>query len=260
MSGYQVSLPVFEGPMDLLLHLIDVNEMDIYQIPIAEITRQYLTYIHQAEEMDLELTSEFMVMACTLLAIKARMLLPKRKQEEEEAEPETDPREELVQRLVEYRVYREKALELKEKEGRQAKIYFRDPDEARWLKLFPPANPIGDLTAEDLTNSFVRLWRIWQNRERVVEYYRDEITIGDQMIYIMEVLYDRPEGVAFLDLMDASFNRERLAAAFLATLELARRGLISLRQTQLFGDIFLCLIPGYLDKTGGVSDQHTVSQ
>jgi segregation and condensation protein A len=243
VSGYQISLPVFEGPMDLLLHLIDINEIDIYDIPIADITRQYMAYIHQAEEMDLELTSEFMVMACTLLAIKARMLLPKRKQAEEEAEPETDPREELVRKLIEYRIYREKALELKEKEGRQAKIYFREPDEARWLKLFPPANPIGDLTAESLASSFVRLWRLWQSRERVVEYYRDEITIGDQMVYIMEVLYDHPEGVAFLDLMDSTFNRERLAAAFLATLELARRGLVTLRQTQLFGDILLCLTP-----------------
>jgi segregation and condensation protein A len=237
--------------MDLLLHLIDVNEIDIYDIPITEVTRQYMDYIHQAEEMDLELTSEFTVMACTLLAIKARMLLPKRKNLDEDAEPETDPREELIQKLIEYRLYKEKSLELKVRETQRVKIYFRAPDEARWLKLFPPANPIGNLTAEILADSFARLWDVWRNRTQTVEIYRDEITIGDQMIYIMRVLYDRPQGVAFLDLLDSSsFSREKLAAAFLAMLELARRGLISLKQTRLFGDILLSLSAEAEERTG----------
>jgi segregation and condensation protein A len=260
MSGYQISLPVFEGPMDLLLHLIDVNEIDIYHIPIAEVTRQYMDYIHQAEEMDLELTSEFMVMACTLLAIKARMLLPKRKTAEEDgAAPETDPREELIRKLTEYRVYKEKSLELKERETRRIKVFFREPDEARWLRLFRPADPVGNLTAESLADAFARLWDAWRNRTQVIEYFRDEITIGDQMIYIMQALFDHPEGIGFLDLLGSPFNRERLAAAFLAMLELARRGLISIVQPRLFGDIFVCLTEQG-EGTGGNSHQHTVSQ
>jgi segregation and condensation protein A len=256
MMTYQVRLPVFEGPMDLLIHLIDINEIDIYNIPIARITRQYMEYIRKAEEMDLELTSEFTVMACTLLAIKARMLLPKRPVEDEETAPEEDPRNILIQRLIEYRLYKEKSLELREKENTRSGIFFRQPDELRWLKLFPPANPVGSLTAGALADVFARLMATARNRETVIEYTRDEVTIADRMTYIMEALCERPDGMSFFALMDAPLNREMLAATFLALLELIRRGLILTRQRDLFDDIFLYL----LEREGGNGHQHFVSQ
>jgi segregation and condensation protein A len=253
---YQVRLPVFEGPMDLLIHLIDINEIDIYNIPIARITHQYMEYIRKAEAMDLELTSEFTVMACTLLAIKARMLLPKRPAADADAAPEEDPRNILVQKLIEYRLYKEKSLELREKENNRSKIFFRQPDEVRWLKLFPPANPAGHLTADKLRDVFARLMLAAGNRKAVIEYTRDEVTIADRMTYIMEALCDHPEGMSFFALMKAPLNGEMLAATFLALLELMRRGLILTRQKDLFDDIFLYL----LESEGGNTHQYSVSQ
>ena len=106
---YEIHLDNFDGPLDLLLHLIDKNKMDIYDIPIAVITEQYLQFLDEAREMDLEIASEFLLIAATLLSIKAKMLLPKRRNAEGELIEEEDPRAELVQRLVEYRFYKETA-------------------------------------------------------------------------------------------------------------------------------------------------------
>ena len=132
--AYQVKLPVYEGPMDLLLDLIEENEIDIYNIPIAQITQQYLDYINLAGKLDLELTSEFLIMACTLLSIKAKMLLPKPVVETVNEEQEIDPREELVQKLLEYKEYKEKAKLFEELEERQAQYYWREIDDVELLK------------------------------------------------------------------------------------------------------------------------------
>ena len=152
--AYQVKLPVYEGPMDLLLDLIEENEIDIYNIPIAQITQQYLDYINLAGKLDLELTSEFLIMACTLLSIKAKMLLPKPVVETVNEEQEIDPREELVQKLLEYKEYKEKAKLFEELEERQAQYYWREIDDVELLKKFPPSNPIGDVKWEDLVSVF----------------------------------------------------------------------------------------------------------
>lgn len=141
---YEVKIPVYEGPMDLLLQLIDDNEVDIYDIPIALITQQYLDYLNLAEEMDLELTSEFVLMACTLLSIKAKMLLPKPPKIEEE-EDEIDPRQELVDKLLEYKLFKEKAEVFKSMETKQAMVFTREVDEVKLLQEFPPDNPLGTI-------------------------------------------------------------------------------------------------------------------
>ena len=118
-----VKLPVFEGPLDLLLHLIDKNKIDIYDIPIVEITDQYLEYIHQMEREDLDIMSEFMVMAATLLDIKCRMLLPKEVNEEGEEE---DPRAELVQQLLEYKMYKYMSYELRDRMNEAIRVQGAD--------------------------------------------------------------------------------------------------------------------------------------
>ena len=122
--GIDIKINVFEGPLDLLLHLIEKNKVDIYDIPISEITSQYLSYIRSMEEEDLDVMSEFLVMAATLLKIKAKMLLPAGEEEEEEG----DPREELVRRLIEYKIYKYASLQLKEREMAAEKSFFRSPD------------------------------------------------------------------------------------------------------------------------------------
>ena len=119
-----VKLPVFEGPLDLLLHLIDKNKIDIYDIPIVEITDQYLAYIHQMEREDLDIMSEFMVMAATLLDIKCRMLLPKTVNEEGEEE---DPRAELVQQLLEYKMYKYMSYELRDRMNEASRSVYKEP-------------------------------------------------------------------------------------------------------------------------------------
>src|SRR5690625_3049930 len=118
---------MFEGPLDLLLHLINQYEIDIYDIPVAQITDQYLDYIHQMERLELNIASEYLVMAATLLALKSQMLLPKQEIKEEIDEYEEDPREELVQRLIKYRKFKEAAYHLQEKESDANQIYMRSP-------------------------------------------------------------------------------------------------------------------------------------
>ena len=120
--GIPVKLQVFEGPLDLLLHLIDKNKIDIYDIPIVEITNQYLDYIREMQRQDLNVMSEFMVMAATLIDIKCRMLLPKEVNEEGEEE---DPRDELVQRLLEYKMYKYMSYELRDRMAQASRSVYR---------------------------------------------------------------------------------------------------------------------------------------
>lgn len=129
IQGYEVKLEKFEGPLDLLLHLINHYEIDIYDIPVAQITQQYMDYIHTMQHLELNIASEYLVMASTLLAIKSQMLLPKQEFEEEEMDEAymEDPREELMQRLIEYRKYKEAAEALKEKEAKEQQVYTRSP-------------------------------------------------------------------------------------------------------------------------------------
>src|SRR5690625_2016871 len=124
-QAYEVKLATFEGPLDLLLHLINQYEIDIYDIPVAEITEQYMKYIQTMEQLELNIASEYLVMASTLLVIKSQMLLPKQKLNEEIDDYEEDPREELVQRLIKYRKFKEAAVRLEEKESNANHIYMR---------------------------------------------------------------------------------------------------------------------------------------
>ena len=153
-----VKLNVFEGPLDLLLHLIDKNKIDIYDIPIVEITDQYMEYIHAMEKEDLGVMSEFMVMAATLLDIKCRMLLPKEINEEGEEE---DPRAELVQKLLEYKMYKYMSYELKDKMDDASGVYFREPDVPREVLQY--REPVDHQAAGRQTGPYPK--SVWKNRE-----------------------------------------------------------------------------------------------
>lgn len=227
--------------MDLLLHLIEKNEVDIKNIPIAKITEQYLEYLHLAEELDLDLTSEFILLACTLLSIKARMLLPRPPRISQEEE-ELDPRQELVDKLLDYKRFKEKAEEFREMESKQTKVFWREVDEVKLLREFPPSNPLGQLSMSDLFAAYSQVLKRFEKRRQVVSIIREEITIQEKIDYILYKISKKPYGLTLLQLLPAdAATREEIIVTFLALLELSRRGLVSLRQNELFSDIYIYL-------------------
>lgn len=250
-----MKLPVFEGPLDLLLHLLDKNEVDIYDIPIASITEQYLEYLALAGEIDLELTSEFLLMACTLLSIKARMLLPKHTPAAGEEDEQDDPRQELVEKILEYKQYKEMAGEFRDREIAQSKVYMREIDEVNLLKQFPPANPLGSVTLNDLLKAYDSVIRKFEKKRETVSILREEITIQEKIEYILYFLNRSTGGTSFFELFSGIADRGDVIVTFLALLELTKRGFIYLRQNHLFGDILIFL----KDCKGGREDANSVS-
>ena len=179
--AYQISLESFQGPFDLLLYLIDKNEVDIYDIPIAEITRQYLDYLAAMQQMDLDIASEFLVMAATLLAIKAKMLVPKPKTISGETDEEFgDARAELVRDLLEYKRFKEASELLAVLERQQSRLFARPNEEEFYLDLFSPENPLDGRTLAELQNAFQQIWQKAGKRKEVQSIKREEITVGSR--------------------------------------------------------------------------------
>ncbi len=236
--AYQVHLEAFEGPFDLLLHLIDKNEVDIYDIPIAEITEEYLAYLRKMESFDLEIASEFLVMAATLLSIKAKMLVPKPIPEEGEAES-YDPRSELVQDLLEYRRFKEIASLLGEYEDKQRRHFSRPNEMALYTTLFAQENPLEGKTLPDLAAAF---WKVWHKAEKqgfTREIHRGQVSIGDMMEAILTALAGHPKGVLFEEIFSGFHSRTHLVVAFLALLELVRQSAIQVQQSHSCGEIYI---------------------
>lgn len=237
-NKYEIKLENFKGPLDLLLHLIEKNEINIYDIPIAKITDQYLRYIESIEYLDLDWASEFLVMAATLLSIKARMLLPKPPQPvEEEGE---DPREELVVRLLEYKKFKEAALLLKEKEEDMLKVFIRKPDEGEILKRFGPQNPVENLSINDLFEAFKIILEKSQEPDPTFQITREEISMQECMADILNELTQKTK-VAFNDLFTGKTSRIKIIVTFLALLELIRLKKIGFIQKDPFGKIIIFL-------------------
>jgi segregation and condensation protein A len=232
---YNIKLPAFEGPLDLLLHLIKDNRVDIYDIPIALITHQYLRYIEMMKELNLEIVGEFLVMAATLIHIKSKMLLPVT--EEESTEEQEDPRLELVQRLLEYQAFKDASLSLREKEEEWMGIFHREPakiedteaEETGELYLF-------DLNLFDLLGAFSKI--LEKALPEVVQITRETLTVKDKISLIMEMLEDR-ETIRFEELFRDDKTRAQLIVTFVALLELVRLGLVRAYQEKDFGNIWL---------------------
>lgn len=190
--GIPVKLQVFEGPLDLLLHLIEKNKIDIYDIPIVEITNQYMEYIKAMQKEDLNIMSEFLVMAATLLDIKCRMLLPKEVNEEGEEE---DPRQELVEQLLEYKMYKFMSYELKDRELDGDRVMYKSatiPDEVKGY--VPPVNLdelLGDLTLVQLNRIFKEVMKRQESkvdpvRSKFGKIEKEEVTLPDKLDYVTE--------------------------------------------------------------------------
>jgi segregation and condensation protein A len=229
---YNIKIPVFEGPFDLLLHLIREAKIDIYDIPISLITSQYLHYIEIMKELNLEIAGEFLVMAATLIQIKSRMLLPP--DEEAPAEEQEDPRIELVQRLLEYQKYKEAAGTLKSREDEWVKVFHRDPfseeeEKEEELLLF-------DLSLFDLLGAFKKI--LDKAPPEVVSITRETLTVKDKMSIIMELI-EGQEAVRFEDLFKDGITRIQVIITFVALLELIRLGLARVYQEKLFGNIWI---------------------
>lgn len=232
-----VKLQAFEGPLDLLLHLIEKAEVDIYDIPIAEITDQYLQYINMMEIHDLEVSSEFLVMAATLLEIKSKMLLPKQKKEEN-PEESIDPREELIQKLIEYKKYKEVSIELKDKLGIYEKVFYKPPEPIE--DYISDVTAISNVTLDMLYISFKNILLKNDSRKRSSfrEIYREVVTVDDKIRLINKLLASKPS-FYFDDLFLSCYNRYETIVTFLAVLELIKRRSLTIEQEKNFARILI---------------------
>jgi len=232
-ENYSIKIPVFEGPLDLLLHLIRENKVDIYDIPIALITRQYLDYIEMMKELDLEVAGEFLVMAATLIHIKSRMLLPV--EETADTVEEMDPRFELVQRLLAYQAFKDAALGLKEREddwsGVLKRAAYDEPMEAAEEQDF-----LFDVNTFDLIGAFKKI--LEQVPPEVMKVTRETLSVKDRMASLIEVLQNT-EAMRFEDLFKDDFTKSRLVVTFVALLELIRLGLAKAYQEREFGTLWI---------------------
>lgn len=228
-----IKIPVFEGPFDLLLHLIKENKIDIYDIPIALITGHYLKYIEMMKELNLEIAGEFLVMAATLIHIKSRMLLPP--DEENPSEEQEDPRLELVQRLLEYQAFKDTALALREKEEEWLNVFHRET-ETENKDSQEPELYLFDLNLFDLIGAFKKM--LDKAPPEVVAITRAILTVKDKISLIMEMIEDK-NTIKFEALFKADKTKSQLIVTFIALLELIRLGLIRAYQEKDFGNIWL---------------------
>ena len=228
----------FEGPLDLLLYLVQQDEIDVYDIPIAQITHQYLAYLEAMQEFDLEIAGEFILMASTLIRIKTQMLLPRPEEEREEFE---DPRSELVKALLEYRQFKQAAQEL-EKRGQ---VWLR-----RYCSGGDGIEPEVDyvLNKVDVTALMIAFGEVLlrAKEERVHHIEHEEIPIEARIEHVIRLL-EQHGGVEFRQLFEDDFRRHVVLVTFMAILELARLGQISIRQVQLLGKIWIYPVALNLD-------------
>lgn len=247
-DGSKMAIPVkleaFEGPLDLLLHLIEKNKIDIYDIPIVEITEQYLDYIKQMETDDMNVMSEFLVMAATLIDIKCRMLLPKEVDEEGE---EQDPRAELVQKLLEYKMCKYMAFELRDRQVDAAHNLYRKqqlPEEvAAYRQPIDYEELIGDMTLSKLHEIFKSIVRKQEDkidpiRSQYGKIEKDEIDMDLKTLYV-EAYAREHRSFSFRKLLEKQRSKAELIVTFLIILEMMKTGRISVSQEDIFDDIMI---------------------
>lgn len=237
-----VKLEVFEGPLDLLLHLIDRNKIDIYDIPIAMITEQYLEYVAGMEQRDMDVMSEFLVMGAALLNIKSRMLLPC---EEKEGVEQEDPRQELVERLLEYKKYKYMSYELKDLQVDASRILFKNPTIPEEVMQYQPEvdmeELIGDLTLSRLHSIFQMVIRkqtdkIDPIRSRFKKVEKEAVTLPEKMGQVRD--YAKKHGrFGFRALLEGQCSKTEIIVTFLSILELMKEGVLEVVQDSLFSDI-----------------------
>lgn len=230
---YTIKLRDFEGPLDLLLFFIKRDELDIYNIPIAKITKEFFDYLQYMRDLDLEIAGEFLVMAAELMQIKVKMLLPPEPGEEEEE----DPRANLVKRLIEYKRFKEVALELVAREEAQMKIASRGYHEAdpRVMDMEEDERSLSDVSLFDLIASFQ--YAVARMPKKFVhEVIKINVTIDEQIDYILDFFSRRSEAT-FAELIDGMTEKIRIVVTFIALLELIRSRKLVVRQPEPFQEL-----------------------
>lgn len=231
---YKLKLEMFEGPLDLLLYLIKKNEIDICDIPIAQVTEQYLEYIEMMHLLNLDIVGEFLVMAATLIQIKSKMLLPPDPAEEQP--PEEDPRDELVRRLLEYKKFKEIADDLKEKESLRQDLFPRSVDTQKMSELKEEAKEVYyEVSLFDLINALTHTLRRLPE-EKNYEISQDEYTVDQKIHMILHRLMDR-ERIVLSELLADSKSKMEVIVTFISVLELIRLKEILVIQQHLFEEI-----------------------
>lgn len=245
--GIPVKLEVFEGPLDLLLHLIDKNKVSIYDIPIVLITQQYLDYIAAMETKDMDIMSEFLVMAATLVNIKSRMLLPRDEKEEEEEE---DPRKELMERLLEYKMYKYMSFELRDKQLDAEKVIFKASTIPPEVKDFKEEVNLEELLSEITLN---RLYTIFKSvmkkqvdkidpiRSKFGQIEKEDVNQEEKMEFI-ELFAKKHQKFSFRAMLEEQCSKMEVIVTFLGILELMKIGKLSIMQENIFDDILITYI------------------
>ena len=240
-----VKLEVFEGPLDLLLHLIEKNKIDIYDIPIVLITEQYLEYIESMHINDMDVLSEFLVMAANLIRIKSKMLLPP--EEEEESDETADPRTELVERLLEYKMYKFASMELKGRHVEASKVLYKSqdmPDEVTYYEEEVDTDELlAGVTMKQLQDLFESILRRREDkvdpiRSKFGKIEKDDITVEDKMEELKVIIKGKKD-LSFRSLLVEAKSIRHVIVSFLAILELMKMGVLFASQNQPFDDIIL---------------------
>ena len=239
-----LKLEAFDGPLDLLLHLIEKNKIDIFDIPIVEITNQYMEIIAQMQTKDMDVMSDFLLMAATLLRIKSKMLLPAEKAEEGEEE---DPRAELVERLLEYKTYKYASYELKDLQMDASKQLFKKPsipeEIANYKEEIDISELLGDLTLARLQSIFhavmkKQIDKIDPIRSKFGKIEKEKISLGDRMQYISEYAREHKK-FNFRMLLEEQTSKTMVIVSFLGILELMKEGMLKIVQENIFDDIWI---------------------
>lgn len=255
-----VKLEAFEGPLDLLLHLIEKNQVNIYDIPIVMITEQYMEYIRELQENNLDVMSEFLVMAAMLLNIKSKMLLPKEETEDGEVE---DPRAELVERLLEYKMYKYISYELKDKQFDAAKIMYKDPTIPDEISEFEEPVDLQELLSDltlaklkDIFNQVIKKqeYKIDPIRSKFGEIEKEEVNLIDKIKFIDEI-GKKDKKFSFRKLLVGQVSKMDVIVTFLGILEMIRMGRICISQENTFDDILI----EYNDNSGDLDENYDIS-
>ncbi|MCH4193034.1 MAG: segregation/condensation protein A [Butyrivibrio sp.] len=240
----EVKLQVFEGPLDLLLHLIDKNKVDIYDIPIVTITQQYMDYIRQMQHDDMDVTSEFLVMAATLIDIKCRMLLPKEVNEDGEEE---DPRAELVEKLLEYKMYKYMSYELRDRQVNADLYFYREKNIPEEIEGYEAPIDYGTLIGENnlsmLNGIFQGLLRRQEDRVDPVrskfgKIEKEEVDMDLKTEYVRDYIKVHKR-FSFRQLLEKQHSKSEIVVTFLVILEEMKLGEIEIEQQETFGDIVI---------------------
>ncbi len=240
--AYTVKLDVFEGPLDLLLHLISKAKMDIKDISISDITQQYLDYLGEMKKFDIEIASEFLVMASTLLYIKSCNLVPRKKssRDDEEEVDEIDSQEKLIQKLIKYKQYKEVGEKLKKREVTYSNVYYKEPEDIDLEGI--EDNLLYGLTKDDLLVALEKVLssreerRLAEKREHVVKL--DTVTVEERS-YQLKRLLDSRDKLSFFTLFEEQYSKMDVIITFLALLEMIKINQVELYQEKLFDDIII---------------------